>query len=391
MAFNTQIYNSEEGLLAIYKGVSDFNPDVFIYAVTYGKVDEEKLNMMIDHIVDYKHRLEKEYASLISFGNIFNTLYATEDNKRFECADRLLNRMKCGIKLTKDLFVLFKPKQSRFTKRCYDFYGIEQPSIWNNSYITSTTYSKDMFKFEGYSACVHGCYVEMCKFFELLQLCIRYCQKVLLEEKTIRQDTRYCTYLYKCQRDKLMKDVTDLLVGINELNKEIFDTNPLLLGRKKYGNSETNIRMNFHNCSTKDMRLELLYDLYKGNKDRNYPPHVLKLFNSDFEMIAKVYNVVENFDMFVNNKKPGHYIGSEIIALFVMWCKTDDVKNTVNFFNEIYKGDYKCVKPQAVYEYYKKLKLSMEKNIIPAEYKEFEQNVIKCTQPVLLPLNQQAI
>lgn len=383
--YTTRIDDPESGLKLIQDSISRFDAKIFLYAVKYCDNDLERLSRQTDEIAIYRGYLEAEYERLVLAGTDFIGTFATPHNNVFNNADILLNKMKRGIKMTKELYALFCPKQSRKAMQQQRVFGIER-SVWGCSYLSSftTSYTEDMFGFEGYSHVVHGCYVEMQKFFSLLQKCIKYCQDMIKKEKAARQDKDYIEYIYQRQITKILKSIKGVLDAITGVDDTITDTNPLLKGRKAYGDTVTNLQENYHKCDNEQLQQVVAYDYFYSKNTPKYTILERKLFGNDEAMIDKARLVIRNFDSIIPDKSERKKIEASIIAMFVYWCHTDDVKNTVEYFTKQYKGNYSLVGDTAVYKYYRILK-ELEEEYTNKEgfsYSKFLENIENIIQPI---------
>lgn len=383
MAYKTNITNPIEGLKMIHDAAVGFNADVFVYALKYSDVDIERLKQLTNYIADYRSRLEREFPTLKRYGDMLNTLYATDFNDHISMANKMLYRIKSCIKMTKNLYKLFCPKQSRTMIRLQKAYGIDTPSIWDHSCISyNSTITVDLFGIDSYSEYspeIVGCYREMVQFFELLQKSIKYCQAVLKKEASIRKDEEYCVYLYKKQYKKIMETISDIIVGIKEIDDTIIDNNPIFKGRKLYGDTTANIVNCFHKCTPADLRQLALYNAYHDKELMQYPQETRNLFKNDTSMISNAMKVVRNFDHIRIQNGNGKLIGADNIAMFVFWCQTYDVKNTVAFFNKNYSGVYKTIQDSGVYRRFNELKTESDQGKLKDDsvYNQFLCNIEK--------------
>lgn len=386
--FSKRIDDPESGLKLIHQAICNFDASVFLYAVKFGDIDVDDLSNLTDEIARYREYLQSEYDRLEKAGPEFIGTYATDHNQLYSNANLLLNRMKRGIKMTKDLYAMFCPKQSRYAMKLQRLYGLPQQAVWTNSFISSSTipYSQDMFGFEGYSQYVHGCYVEMVSFFSLLQKCIEYCHQMIKKEKEARNDKDYIKYIYDKQARKIMKSIKNLLdifSGIDE--KTIEETNPILKGRKEYGDTVTNLQHNYHNCNGFHIQQTIAYDYFVDKRKSQYTALERKLFLDDVEMMDRVRTVISNFDFIIpsiNRTK----IDASLVAMFVYWCGTGDVKNTVMLFNSMYKGKYDKIQDTAVYKHFRELVDSNGQyvNNDGFSYKDFLGNIENLLKPTIV-------
>ena len=209
-------------------------------------------------------------------------------------------------------------------------YGMPQQTIGGSSLISScvTTYTIDMFGFEGYNQHVHGCYVEMVKFFNLLSECIKCCQDTIRDVNKKRQDKAYIEYIYKKQVKKLMKSINGILDTIMEIDEEkLAKNNPILAGRKIYGDSITNLQHNYHNCTQEHLIQVQLFDYFNNKKSSQYTELERKLFLDDSLMIDKARAVIQYFDSIIPEQKENTK-------------KVTNINDFIFFFQHFYESQF---------------------------------------------------
>ena len=209
MFYTTEIYDPKTGLDVIALAVAKFNPERFLFAIEHKNCDETEMELMARQVAEYRAKLETEYTRLLEFSKTFNKEFVTENNKYFDIALALLRKMRAGMSQTKKIFMKFCPRARREDVR--HVIGNMPVSAYEYSYISANTYPLPLFQFDTYPPCVSGLYNEIEKFFILFAQCIGLCKRVLAEEEKIRNDQRYCFYLFQEFKRKVLHEIAGFL------------------------------------------------------------------------------------------------------------------------------------------------------------------------------------
>ena len=94
MAYSTTIYDPRQGMETILTSMSKFDKDRFLYALKYKHYDQNKLELMAQQVADYRKKLEEEHKRLLEFAGVFNHRFVTDNNKCFQTALMLLNKLR---------------------------------------------------------------------------------------------------------------------------------------------------------------------------------------------------------------------------------------------------------------------------------------------------------
>lgn len=101
MNITTIVEKDETGLNQINEAVNKFEDEGLLYAISQNNLDEFTIMQNKLMVESYNKKLDMEIASLWRFANTFNTDYATTNNKCFECAHLLFNRIRQSVSCLK--------------------------------------------------------------------------------------------------------------------------------------------------------------------------------------------------------------------------------------------------------------------------------------------------
>ena len=336
MAYSTTIYDPRKGIEAILFSISKFDKDRFLYALRYKHFNQQQLEQMAKHVAEYRKKLEEEHKRLLEFASIFNHRFVTDNNKCFETALKLLNKLRSGISEVKRIYLKFCPRWNR--KRIpYSALSKQTYSAFDYSYFSTDSFQLSLFDLEGYPPYVQGLYNELSKFFFQLNLSLVLCMKVLEDEETIRKDQRYCNFLYEEFKQEVMKELMDIIMLL-PTDSECFqeENNPAIASLKNYSNTEAWAPYGFHNFSKKDVKHLIIKEIQETEKRGILTKEEIYIFGNDPVKVNKIKNIILHFDELMPDNYNRTKLEAKLIAMFMQWCGARDEKSFVHYFNKEY-------------------------------------------------------
>ena len=352
MAYSTTIYDPRQGMETILTSMSKFEKDRFLYALKYKHYDQNKLELMAQQVADYRKKLEEEHKRLLEFAGVFNHRFVTDNNKCFQTALMLLNKLRSGISEVKRIYLMFCP---RWNRKNFPNPSINNQirSVFDYSIFSIDSIQYSLFELDEYPPCVQGLYNELSKFFSQLNLSLLLCISVLEDEEKIRKDQKYCNFLYEEFKEKVIKEMMDVIMLL-PMEAEIFqeEHNPAIASLKKYSDTEAWAPHGFHNYSKKDVRNLVIKEVQEAEKNGNISKEQIALFGNNSERIAKIDNIILHFDDLMPDGFKREKLNAETIAMFMRWCGVTKEKHFIAYFNKVYKRNpsrqYETVKEGAV-------------------------------------------
>lgn len=338
MFYTPKITNPEEGLDAILVAAERFDVNRFLYAVQYKNYDENQLESMANEIAFYRDKLEKEYERLQSFAKTFNESFVTDDNKCYDVALKMLNKIKSGVSETKRIYMKFCPRgrQDKFRS----IYGNKKVSAFKYSKLSSDEVQLEAFGLEEFPVVIQGLYREMEKFFTLLVRCVQLCKQVIKDERTIRKDGNYCQYLYERFKEKFLKKIAHVLQLIPR-NSEYLTAknNPAIAARQKFGSPEAFAQHAFHNYSTGVMEPYMLKETFDEEQYGDMSNMEKLLFKCDPELTRKVRLIIAHFDEFMPDGHNRKKLDAKRVLMLQQWSgiQQGSEEYFVQYFNEKYQ------------------------------------------------------
>ena len=378
MAYSTTIYDPKQGMETILASMEKFDKDRFLYALRYKHYDQNKLELMAEQVADYRKKLEKEHKRLLEFAGVFNHRFVTDNNKCFQTALMLLNKLRSGISEVKRIYLMFCP---RWNRKNFPNPSINNQirSVFDYSIFSIDSIQYSLFELDEYPPCVQGLYNELSKFFSQLNLSLLLCISVLEDEEKIRKDQKYCNFLYEEFKEKVIKEMMDVIMLL-PMEAEIFqeEHNPAIASLKKYSGTEAWAPHGFHNFSKKDVRNLVIKEVQEAEKNGNISKEQIVLFGKNPEKIAKIDNIILHFDDLMPDGFKRKKLDAETIAMFMRWCGKTDEERFIAYFNKVYERN-----PSHQYETVTKGAVNAAKNKLLREdhddtlYNEFVQKIEK--------------
>lgn len=342
MAYTTTIYDPRQGIETILTSMEKFDKDRFLYALRYKHYDQNKLELMAQQVADYRKKLEEEHKRLLEFASVFNHRFVTDNNKCFQTALMLLNKLRSGISEVKRIYLMFCP---RWNRKNFPKSSIKKQnrSAFEYSYFSIDSIQYSLFELDEYPPCVQGLYNELSKFFSQLNLSLLLCISVLEDEEKIRKDPKYCNFLYEEFKEKVMKEMMDVIMLL-PMEAEIFqeEHNPAIASLKKYSGTEAWAPHGFHNFSKKDVKHLVIKEVQEAEKKGGISKEQIALFGNDLERITKIDNIILHFDDLMPNNFKRSKLDAATIAMFMRWCGVTDEEHFIAYFNKVYKRNPSC-------------------------------------------------
>lgn len=338
MFYTPKITNPEEGLDAILVAAERFDVNRFLYAVQYKNYDESQMERMGSEIALYRTKLENEYERLQSFAKTFNESFVTDDNKCYDVALKMLNKIKSGVSETKRIYMKFCPRgrQDKFRS----IYGNKKVSAFKYSKLSSDEVQLEAFGLEEFPVVIQGLYREMEKFFALLVRCVQLCKQVIKDERTIRKDGNYCQYLYERFKEKFLKKIAHVLQLIPR-NSEYLTAknNPAIAARQNFGSPEAFAQHAFHNYSTGVMEPYMLKETFDEERMGDMSKIEILLFRGNLELTRDVRFLIARFDDLMPADWKRKKLSGYHVQMFMRWCgiQTGQEKYFVEYFMQEYK------------------------------------------------------
>lgn len=385
MTYTADIYDPITGMNEILAATQKFDADRFLYALQYKHWDEQQMEKMAQEVALYRVRVETEYKRLNEFSQNFNKEFVTMNNKCFSTALTMLKKIRSGISETKKIFHTFCPRQRR--NHIYHAIGNNPVSAYTYSYISIDTYELSLFKLDDYPPCINGLYNEMEKFFILLVRCIQLCKQVIADENKIRQDHKFCHFLFEEFKEKILKEIYDIIMLIPKDSEDLSEkNNPAIASRNKYDTDEAWAPFGFHNFLRKEVKLLITKWVLESEQNSDLTREEILLFDNDVQRAHKIRNIIMNFDKLlpINCKKKK--LPAKMIQLFFQYIGvvSGTERIAAEYFNKMYSSSeansHETVSYQAINVY--KKEVLEDKDNAKKDFAENIKNIFQLITPL---------
>lgn len=183
MLYDTVVQRDETGLNQIYEAVRAFEEENVMEAIIDCKFDYKKLDQTLALVRIYQNRLNIESAELVEFSEHFIEQYATDNNKCFRVAERLLRQIRTTITGSVKIFRQFCPK----VRHRYDSRGRVVP-VLDHSRLTVRHYNGHLFDADAYDERLQTLAHELAVFFYHLLTTLKLCKDMIRKEEQVRGD-----------------------------------------------------------------------------------------------------------------------------------------------------------------------------------------------------------
>lgn len=348
--YNTIVDHNEETLNMliqyVQKGIELSN---ILEAVSMKQMSELDIRMLVIELRMKKDLMNREAIALSDFSENFNKMYATDNNKCFEVAERLFGKIRSTISGYKMVVKKFCPSPGR--KRS----DIRvRPSSFVRTVIFNRQWYGDFFP-EIYPDAVKDLYQELTDFFALTTVTLALCHRVIMDENRIRNNYFILKRIFDDSCRELRS--TSRLLTVKVTDSELME-------RKKNARSlESFIKENFHRHTRAELaQFVILEAIREGNRHGLTDEETL-IWGDRYQKALEARAVVARFDslnLTLRNTKTdgkrGKYDTTELVY-FLKWCDVEESKEfrAYNYLKDNYQGDCEFPSWQAVWAKRKEL------------------------------------
>lgn len=346
MVFNTLVEKDESTLKFLLQKAEEYKEERLLYSISIRRFTVIEIEMMTADIKESLARMSKEHISLLNFAAFFNKHYATNNNRCFDTAYYLFNRMNSTIACTKKIY---KKTCRRINKKYIQKNGEElSPSVFTASLLNE---SADLFGIDTYPKAVEELCIAMRDFYKMLITIIKLCRKVINRERQIRNDPQLCLIIYKNSCDQALKDIKNAIdifptqktsmIPLDDFTKKKQNTSPASL--QKF------ICDGLHTLNIKQLRAHSYCEALSAGNKEGLNEIESKIFNKDRNTGKWIHAIIEHFDEItpkgrLDTSTNKHKISTKHVAILMLMFNTDRFCNKKTFIEDYfftqYKGDY---------------------------------------------------
>ena len=331
MRYRTIVEKNESSLLQIIQAVESFNAGGFLESLRRRNLSTYEIDQMVDEVRMHQIKMNREVKALVRFSETFLVNYATENNRCYETAEQLFNRIRSTISGARKVLRKTCPRRMRRQPE-----GKEQPLFYLRSMLTVGSHTGDLFGIESFECSVQQLFHVMTTFFATVLSTLALCHRMIVSEREIRQDADRCLDIYNDTCAKLMDEVNQMsrwLGNVKDLSENT------LLKRKHQARSEKAFaRENYHQYTPAELKQMLMIEVLRRGQNDGLTEEEALLWPNDHEQALKVRRVIPLIDQLGAEGLKGK-MDSGLIIEFLKWCKVDSKleKRLYQYFCRAYK------------------------------------------------------
>ena len=350
MLYSTIVDKNEEGLRMIIEAAEKFEEGRYLEAIYNCHLNKDEVLGITEYVREYKAKLSREHLALAKFALTFNKEYATDNNKCFDSAEKLFNKIRSTIGCSKKIYKKF----CRTIRKRTPATASLRPSVFKRSELVNDYHSRQLFGMETYDDCVQKLYTELEEFFYELLKSVALCRMIIMEETKIRQTPERCMDIYRECYDKMVHN-SRMMVRMFKESKMVPGSD-LDERRRNAGSLRDFVCSNYHMYDPSQFQMHVVVsELKKGDDMTDVEKILFGAENS--EMAQKARCVIRHFEELEDDAHKGKHKDKHsafCVASFMLWCgigtmQDDKVKMFVeDYFNQTYSGKYPPVKTNSV-------------------------------------------
>jgi hypothetical protein len=352
MLYSTIVQRDETGLNQIFEAAKEFDELNVLEAIVDCRFDKRKIEQTLSLVRMYQMRLNIESAELVAFSENFIEQYATDNNKCFRVALKLVRKIGTTITGSMKIFRKFCPVVRK---------KLEGPDnivpVLDYTKLTNRKYSGQLFGPEVYTELVQTLLHELATFFFHLVSVLKVCKDMIRKEEEVRGDFTKLKKIWDNSCAEVIKGVIEIsetfgqvqLVSEDELQQRKKNARPL----KEW------LAPEYHNHDKKWIRKEAYIQRIISGQVDGLDDTASQLWANNHQKGQEVCRVIKHFDdlglSFKNTKtkgKKGKYDSMELVY-FLKWSEVsqeDESGKVVDEENEKRLYRYLCENYQGAYE-----------------------------------------
>lgn len=332
MKYNTIVDKNEKSLLQIIQAAESFNLGGFLESLRKRNLSSAQIEQLDDELAEHQLKMNREVKALVKFSETFLDSYATENNRCYETAEHLFNRIRSTISGARKVLRKTCPRRMRRQPE-----GKDQPLFYLRSTLTIGTHTGDLFGVESFEMSVQKLFHDMTTFFSTVIGTLGLCHRMIMSEREIREDAARCLDIYNDTCAKLMDEVSQMSHWLESVKQLPENT---LVKRKRLARSEKAFaRENYHQYTPAELKQMLVIEMVKQGHNDGLTDEESLLWPNDHQQALRVRRVIPLFDKLGAEGVKGK-MNSGVIIEFLKWCRVESKleKRLYQYFCQAYKA-----------------------------------------------------
>ena len=289
MLYSTIVQRDETGLTQIYEAAKELEDLNVLEAILLCRFDIRKVEQTLNLVRMYQARLNNESMELVAFAETFIDEYATDNNKCFHIALKLVRKIGTTITGSMKIFRKYCPT---VRKRLEGSNNIVP--VLDYSRLTFRQYHSQFFGIEPYCELVKTLLFEQATFFYHLVAVLKVCKDMIRQEQEVRGDYARLKKIFDSSCDKVLKSIKDVKATFGPV--KLVPEEELEERRKKARPMREWLSNDYHEHDNNWLRREAYIQRYIVGSRHGLDREASQFFAHNPEHGALVCKLVDQFD-----------------------------------------------------------------------------------------------
>ena len=290
---------------------------------------------MADMVEAYQKRVNIEARRLVEFSEHWIRDYATTNNKCFGTAEVLFKKIQSTLKSLAEVF----HDTMRIDRRRLPS-GVEAPSVFDRSPLSSDEYQTQLFGLETFPEAVQKLYHAFETLFTTSAQSLALCHQMIEKEEETRNDIVQLRQIYKESCEELLdsvKSVARFILPTQELPE-----NEIEKRRQKAGSEESVqfLKEGYHRHEKEELRQYVLFKCQRECRNNGLTDKEAFYWKKDHAKGLRVRYVVEHFDDVKGVEGQKGSLSSRVLVEFLKWCGVASESLEKELYEDYFKPTY---------------------------------------------------
>jgi hypothetical protein len=333
MLYSTIVTRDETGLNQIYEAAKEMEELNVLEAILECNFDIRKVEQTLNLVRMYQARLNIESMELVAFSEKFIEEYATDNNKCFHIALRLVRKIGTTITGSMKIFRKYCPV---VRKRLEGSNNIVP--VLDYSRLTFRQYHSQFFGAEPYCELVKTLLQEQTTFFYHLIAILKICKDMIRQEEEVRGNYTRLKKIFDDSCDKVLKSIKDINSTFGSV--KLISDEELAERRKKARPLREWLAKDYHEHDKNWLRREGYILRCIAGERFGLDDEASQFFPHNPEHGALVCKVIDQLDSLGLSKKKTKVQGYEWqydsmdLVFLLKWAKVSSLDKQGNVINE---------------------------------------------------------
>ncbi|MGN1375928.1 MAG: hypothetical protein ACI4V5_05160 [Prevotella sp.] len=336
MKTTTIVEGNVDGLNLILEVSEKFCEGRYLNAVHGTSMSKEDIIRLINSLKINKARFDNELYALELFAIKFPDSYATDNNKCFQTAKKVLWKIRSSVSQTKKIYKAFYKTIRK------PIPNVERCSVFKYSKLSNNCYTKDLFGIKSYDECVAELYELLKQFYRNLITGLCICRLMIYIENENRNSPTEMKRIYDESVEKITKDAKEIIDIYNDLDMEV----PIDELSKKMENTDDTAKLiagYYHKLNKKEFKYHRAYQMQKKSKETGVTTLEYTLWPYQQNRIEVFRRMAKHYDDISPTTRCGT-LNSKELAVFMSYTGIKPNDNKTTYFRQWlvcnYEGQY---------------------------------------------------